>query len=364
MIKSIIRIGVTIIGFFIGYGLFTLFNLIAKQFELLDKDTIESLGDNGVGWYVAIFVALISFTIFPIIVRADRKIKNKINKELEKNTTADVLATTLGLIVGFVIAFLISNIWLMLKNEYIQFSLSAVTFVILGYVGATIAYRRSADIMHIFQSRKKDDAQKHHIQKVATKKVLDTSVIIDGRIEGILLSGFLEGSIIIPDFVLLELQGLADSVNANVRERGRTGLDMLNKIKTEFGIEIFSKDNFSKKDDSVDTSLVKLCMKLKAKLVTTDFNLNKVANIAGVDVLNINELALSIRQTLMVGERIKISPIKEGENKEQALAYLPDGTMIVIENGINYIGTETEVIIEKIHQTKSGKMIFAKVSGN
>ena len=193
-------------------------------------------------------------------------------------------------------------------------------------------------------------------------KILDTSVIIDGRIEDILASGFLEGPIIIPDFVLLELQHIADSSDSLKRVRGRRGLDILKKIQTEFGIEIYDskKDKALEEIPEVDIKLLKLGKIMSGKVMTNDFNLNKVAKIEGVEVLNVNELANVLKPVVLPGEKMKLLLVKEGKEREQALAYLDDGTMIVVEDGKKFIGKTIDAEVTTVLQTSAGRMIFGK----
>ena len=199
--------------------------------------------------------------------------------------------------------------------------------------------------------------------KNAAPKVFDTSVIIDGRVLGILRTGFLEGKIIIPDFVLLELQQISDSDNNLKRVRGRRGLDILAGIQSEFDVDIY--DSRNKKAlagiEEVDTKLLKLSSMLDAKLVTNDYNLNKVAKIQEVDILNINELANTLKPVVIPGETMEVKLVAVGKERSQALAYLDDGTMIVVERGKNLIGKTVTVEVTSQLQTAAGRMIFADI---
>ena len=193
-------------------------------------------------------------------------------------------------------------------------------------------------------------------------KVLDTNIIIDGRISDIIRSKFLEGMVIVPQSVLKELQKLADSTDTLKRNRGRLGLDHLNKIQDpEVKIEIY--DDFSEPDEDtfdVDSHLVSIAKKIGGKIVTNDYNLNKVAVLQGVDVLNINELANALKPVFLPGEDLKVQIIKHGKEAGQGVAYLDDGTMIVVEGGDNFIGNDVTVSVTSILQTVAGRLIFAK----
>lgn len=201
--------------------------------------------------------------------------------------------------------------------------------------------------------------------EAAIPKIFDTSVIIDGRISDIMKTGFLEGPIIIPEFVLVELRHIADSSDSLKRNRGRRGLDILKKIQTEYGVDIYDTTGEKGLDEipEVDVKLLKLAQNMGGKVVTNDFNLNKVAGIKGVSVLNINELANAIKPIVLPGEDMTIFLVKEGKESRQAVGYLDDGTMIVVEDGKKYIGKTIDVSVTSVLQTAAGRMIFAKPSG-
>ncbi|MBD8500643.1 PIN/TRAM domain-containing protein [Paenibacillus arenosi] len=191
-------------------------------------------------------------------------------------------------------------------------------------------------------------------------KILDTSVIIDGRIADICKTGFIEGTIVIPEFVLEELQHIADSSDLLKRNRGRRGLDILNKIQKELEVRVLIYEGDFEEISEVDSKLVKLAKLLKGKVVTNDFNLNKVCELQGVSVLNINDLANAVKPVVLPGEEIVVQVIKDGKEHGQGVAYLDDGTMIVVEGGRDYIGTTMEVLVTSVLQTSAGRMIFAK----
>ncbi|MDH5203707.1 MAG: TRAM domain-containing protein, partial [Nitrospirota bacterium] len=192
-------------------------------------------------------------------------------------------------------------------------------------------------------------------------KILDTSVIIDGRISDVCESGFLEGVFIIPQFILQELQHIADSADSTKRARGRRGLDILHKIQKMSNITVKIIDEDFPKIKEVDSKLVALARLLNAKVITNDFNLNKVAELQGVSVLNINELANALKPVVLPGETMQIFILKEGKEYNQGVAYLDDGTMVVVENGRRLIGKNAEVTVTSVLQTTAGRMIFSKL---
>lgn len=194
----------------------------------------------------------------------------------------------------------------------------------------------------------------------AARKILDTSVIIDGRIADIIEIGFLEGTLIVPRFILQELQNMADSGNNLKRNRGRRGLDILNKIRDDLPIPVQIMEQEFPETPEVDAKLVELAKDIDANIITNDFNLNKVASLQDVRVLNINDLSNAVKPVYIPGESFDIEVIKEGEENQQGVGYLEDGTMVVIEDAINEIGNDITVTVTSVIQTSAGRMIFAQ----
>ena len=191
-------------------------------------------------------------------------------------------------------------------------------------------------------------------------KLLDTSVIIDGRIADILKTGFLEGTLLIPVFVLEELQHIADSADVLKRTRGRRGLDILQRIQTDSQIKVEIDKRDFEDIAEVDSKLIRLAQLVGGKIITNDFNLNKVAALQGVSVLNINDLANAVKPVVIPGETMQVTVVKQGKEQGQGLAYLDDGTMIVIENGNRHLNSKINVEVTTALQTSAGRMIFAK----
>lgn len=192
------------------------------------------------------------------------------------------------------------------------------------------------------------------------KIILDTSAIIDGRIADISQTGFLQGTLILPRFVLNELQHIADSTDDMRRKRGRRGLDMLNRIQKETGVPVEILDTSSDDTEPVDSRLVKLAKLLGGPIVTSDFNLNKVAEIQGIKVLNINELATAVRPLVLPGEEMEVRIIQEGKEFGQGVAFMDDGTMVVVEGGRKYLNNKIDIVVTRVLQTAAGRMIFAQ----
>jgi uncharacterized protein YacL len=236
----------------------------------------------------------------------------------------------------------------------------------LGFFGVVVATKKGKDLIPAWLSARRGGTGKTKGKgSDASPKIFDTSVIIDGRIADIMKTGFIEGPIVIPEFVLVELRHIADSSDSLKRNRGRRGLDILNRIRTEYGVDIYNTEADKSLDEipEVDVKLLKLAQVLRGKVVTNDFNLNKVATIKGVEVLNINELANTLKPVVLPGEDMNIFPVKEGKENNQAVAYLDDGTMIVVEEGRRFIGKAVDVLVTSVLQTSAGRMIFAKPKG-
>jgi uncharacterized protein YacL len=191
-------------------------------------------------------------------------------------------------------------------------------------------------------------------------KVLDTSVIIDGRIADVCETGFIDGALVIPQFVLKELQLVADSGDSLKRNRGRRGLDILQKIQKMAGVEVIVSDVDFPDIREVDLKLIELARTLEGKIVTNDFNLNKVAQLRGVHVLNVNELANSLKPVVLPGELMKVFILKEGKEYNQGVAYLDDGTMVVVDNARKMISKTIDIVVTSVLQTTAGKMIFGR----
>ena len=229
--------------------------------------------------------------------------------------------------------------------------------VIFASLGLTVALKREEEILTFFSRL----TGKETGGEGSGYKILDTSVIIDGRIADLCETGFIEGTLVIPNFVLRELQQIADSPSATKRARGKRGLDMVNKLQVQETIPVKIVDKDFPEVAEVDGKLIQLAKLMEGKIVTNDHNLKRVAKIQKVKVLNINEIATALKPILLPGESLKINILKEGENPNQGVAYLEDGTMVVVEGGKKYIGKEIDVLVTSVLQTTTGKMIFAEV---
>src|SRR3989338_7033642 len=276
---------------------------------------------------------------------------------MRKLSVRNLSTAVFGLIFGFFMAWILTNVLKLIPMDIKLFSsLQIILILIFWYLGMVIAMRGKDEFNLIIpyvkfaRQDKKDDLI-----------LLDTSVIIDGRIADICQTRFIEGRLVIPRFVLKELQQIADSDDALKRNRGRRGLDILNKIQKNSSLDVrIHEEDFPEIKD-VDTKLVKLAKVLSAKIFTNDFNLNKIAELQGISVLNINELANTLRPVVLPGETMEARIVKEGKEHNQGVAYLDDGTMVVIDNSRHLIGNVVKIVVTSVLQTSAGRMIFGKL---
>lgn len=267
-----------------------------------------------------------------------------------------LLAATIGLIVGLIIAALTAFPLSLLPDPW-KSVFPFISLILFGYLGAWVMVMRERDFYAIMGGRLGRDG---FVRASSDKSVLlDTSVIIDGRIADISRTGFIDGTMTIPRFVLAELQHIADSPDALRRNRGRRGLDMLNKLQKESIVPIRISDLDVEDVHEVDDKLIRLAKNLHCPIVTNDYNLNRVAELQGIRVLNVNELANAVRAVVLPGEGMRVRVVQEGKELGQGIAYLDDGTMVVVENGKKYLGNTLEVVVTRMLQTNQGRMIFA-----
>ena len=315
---------------------------------------------------------VIGYLISSFILKQGLVIAKRLERILTHIPNQELIAGTIGLLFGLIIANLIGVAFnqVPIIGPYIPIILSAI----FGYSGLKIMARKGPEMYNNYVQQWSGDGNKktsrfkmfstHKSDKASsTPKLLDTSVIIDGRIKELCNTGFIEGPLIVPLFVLNELQIISDSADSTKRNRGRRGLDILKEMQdaNKVAIEVVEDDY----DDltEVDSKLMRLALDKQWKLMTNDFNLNKVARVQGIEVLNLNELANVLKPALIAGEWIRVQIMKEGKEVHQGVAYLDDGTMIVVEDGKPYVGQTVEVMVTSILQTSAGRMIFARVDG-
>jgi len=278
-----------------------------------------------------------------------------------------VIGGAVGLIIGLIVANLLTYpVMLNFKSRYIELAAYLLTNIIIGYIGLSIGMKKGDEFdsewfANLFAGRQKDAETKSAKAPQLPPLVVDTSVIIDGRIAEVCETGFLEGVLVVPQFVLQELQYIADSGDPIKRARGKRGLDVLKQIQTNRKTMVEITDRDFPEIREVDSKLVALAKELSGKIITNDANLHKIAELHGVRVLNLNKLATAMKPVVLPGEVLNILVLKEGKEHGQGVGYLEDGTMVVIDNAREYVGKAIDVNITSVLQTTGGRMIFSKV---
>ncbi|MHB8908186.1 MAG: PIN domain-containing protein [Syntrophales bacterium] len=296
-------------------------------------------------WVVGLCIGLLIALFVIQIEQAIRKVSLRV-----------ILGGVVGMIIGLLIAFLfayglsfVSNI--MEKRQVVPWIYALLTGI-MGYMGLVLGSKKVEEVALFGWGPAKE---------ISDYRILDTSVIIDGRIADIADTGFLEGNLMVPRFVLDELQYIADSSDSMKRARGRRGLDILNRMQRSSGIYIDVVDHDFPKIKGVDAKLVALAKKTNGKIITNDFNLNKVAELQGIKILNVNELANALKPVVLPGELMTVKIIKDGKEPGQGVAYLDDGTMIIVDNAQKYQGMNVEALVTSVLQTTAGRMIFSEL---
>jgi uncharacterized protein YacL len=275
---------------------------------------------------------------------------------LRQTEVTRVLGSLIGCVIGLGIARAIGAglFWADSGDRRVEF-LHSFVLIVLPYLGLVLGAKHGewlepARLVSLFRATGPDRRY----------KILDTSVIIDGRVADVCETGFVDGTLVIPQFVLKELQLVADSADSMKRNRGRRGLDILQKIQKMSGVAVMISDVDFPEIKEVDLKLIELARSLPGKIVTNDFNLNKVAQLRGVEVLNVNELANSLKPVVLPGEIMKVFILKEGKEYNQGVAYLDDGTMVVVDNARKLINKTIDIVVTSVLQTTAGKMIFGR----
>jgi uncharacterized protein YacL len=354
VLQRIIRIVLMIVGFALGYQLVnTSFNAIATFTGVVAND-FTNIGASIIGGSV---FGLISYFIAPWLINLAAAINGWTESALKSIPTQDIAVGVTGLVIGLLIGSLVSLALhrIPLVGTYLSLALTLFT----GYLGMSLMLNRKEEMPFLtgLFTRQSRSADRGNFRSA---KILDTSVIIDGRIVDITSTGFVEGVMVVPGFVLEELRHIADSSDTLKRNRGRRGLDILNKMQKESHVPVQIVEQDFEDIPEVDSKLVRLAKVMKGKIVTNDYNLNKVCELQGVPVLNINELANAVKPVVLPGEEMVAQIIKDGKEAGQGVAYLDDGTMVLVDGGRRHIGDTIEVVVTSVLQTAAGRMIFAK----
>ncbi|HAN46100.1 MAG TPA: hypothetical protein DCQ32_06055 [Cyanobacteria bacterium UBA8156] len=329
--------------------------------DLLPSEMLMRLQNPGFRWLALGLGAFIGLVLGIVGQNAYRRLE----AEVRAMPVEILLSRAVGLVVGLLLANLtLAPLFLLPIPEDFGFfkPLTAILVsIIFAYTGMSLSDTHGRALMRLISPQNAEASlMAEGMLYPARTKVLDTSSAIDGRIELLLETGFLEGKLLVPRFVLLELQAIADSSNDQKRARGRRGLDILNNLRDKWGDRILVHPADFEDISTVDAKLVKLTQEIDGMLVTTDYNLSKVATLQQVDVLNVNDLAQSLRPIYLPGDAIDLKVLREGKEPAQGIGYLEDGTMVVIEDGRKYLGQNLRAVVTSALQTSAGRMIFAR----
>lgn len=362
---------VTIVGLISGfalahYSLGPLESILQISLSVLDRTSIVTL--------VTVLGGLLGYAGSVPLLNSVWKGTSWAENRLERMSIPDILSGVAGLSIGLIINFLLAGS--LARIPWAGNFLPTASAVVLGYLGLSVGVKKREEIVGLlghlaprWRSDRSRDGRDRDLSEgsyVMSPKILDTSVIIDGRIADVCKTGFMEGPLVVPGFVLEELRHIADSSDPLKRNRGRRGLDVLDTIQ-KLGapqVQIMDHDPSGPDDEEVDSKLVRLAKATRGKVVTNDYNLNRVAQLHGVQVLNFNELANALKPIVLPGEDMTVQVIRDGKESGQGVGYLDDGTMIVIEGGRRHIGESIGVQVTSVYQTGAGRMIFARPAGN
>jgi uncharacterized protein YacL len=349
---------IIIVAFILAFGGIGFHSVEALPGNLLQQVT----NIEGLRLVIAGFGALIGIAVGIFAQTTYRRIERQIREMPVQN----LLSRAVGLVLGLLVAnLLLAPIFLLpIPSEFafIKPFVAVMGSVLCSISGVNLADVHGRSLLRLINPNGIEAVLLQEGTLTPTMaKVLDTSSIIDGRILDLLGTGFLEGQILVPHFVLVELQQVADAANDQKRSRGRRGLDLLQKMREQYGDRIVIHPADYEDIPTVDAKLVRLAMDINGALVTNDYNLNKVATVQRVPVLNINDLAQILRPVYVPGDSLDIKIVKEGKESSQGVGYLADGTMVVVEDGRSYVGDEAQVTVTSALQTSAGRMIFAKI---
>lgn len=359
--KKFLRVILALVGASIGAAAVVLIRGLLTDFNLIPKELPFWL-------LLTLYIVLCTAGTVLSVAFSGKffQLLDKAEQALRAAPVADIVAGAIGLVIGLLLAFLVSQLVRLIPFPWLSVTISIFVYVLLGYLGVNIAVNRRHELNFVAFIRKtlanRESRGEAQADEQLSQKLLDTSVIIDGRIYEICKAGFLEGRLIVPGFVLDELRAVSDSEDDLKRSRGRRGLDILARLQHELSrpVAVVNRDYPDLPD--VDSKLLKMAGEMGAKIITNDYNLNKVARVQNIKVLNINELSNAVKPIALPGELMTVKIVKPGKEAGQGVAYLEDGTMIVVEGGSRYIDETVEIIVTSSLQTSAGRMIFGKLS--
>lgn len=362
--KAIVTLIFAIVGIVAGIG------ALPALWQLIGWDGNKFINNFIVNAIIGAVILLIisAFTVRWILSVIDRS-----EKVLSTKSTSYLLFGSIATIIGLILANLISQLlFYRLPNEFLATVPPIILMAVFGYLGFRIGTTRRHEWNKLLGSLRRDGDNKKKAEAKEAEpvlsvtdnfhkyKILDTSVIIDGRIQALARTGFVEGTLLVPEFVVHELQLISDSADALKRERGRRGLDILGKMQNDAHINLEMTDQDFEGSREVDGKLLKLAKAIDGIVVSNDYNLGKVSRLQNVPILSINELASALKPEVLPGETLQVKVVKAGTERQQGVAYLPEGTMVVVEDGQYYMNQELTVIVTSSLQTSAGRMIFAK----
>lgn len=359
MRKKLIRIALMVLGIGAGYSFLP---FLWNSLHIINPWIANPPVD--------MFLGFIGFTLLSFfIVDPLDKLADKIEKALLKQNAESLISEVIATILALILVFLITTPLMRSHSVFMNTFLPIVLLLIFGYLGFFVGRAHTKDFKGLLLKKKKvkENSEGTVLERKIGEnfyhyKLLDTNILIDGRIYDLAKTGFLEGTLVVPNFVLYELQYIADSGESIKRVRGRRGLDILNKLRKEKIVPIEMYEGDFDYIQEVDSKLIKLAKLIDAEIITNDYNLNKVSEFQNVRVLNINQLAKSLKPRVIPGEKLTVTIIKNGSERQQGVAYLDDGTMIVVEDGKYFMNKTVEVEVMSALQTDAGRMIFAKLA--
>ena len=365
MVKKNVRWVLTFFCALLGFGLVNELLGFLVEIKLISPDHAETFPWISLLAYtfgIGLFAVLSYFYSIPVSMAFIRMIRWAESK-LSGVPMIDMIFGSAGLLMGLVIAFLVTFMFTAsITSSWFSAIIGIAIYILFGYLGTTLGLKRwrELNLGWVRKLQQQTDKPAAAENGAACDKLLDTSAIIDGRIFDLCSTGFVEGSLVIPSFVLKELRHISDSSDPLKRNRGRRGLDVLARIQKELQMPVIIDETDFEDSAEVDVKLLKLAKKRGGCVVTGDYNLNKVADVSGIKVLNLNDLANALKPVVLPGEEMPVQIVKDGKEPHQGVGYLDDGTMIVVENGRRLIGETAWVCVTSVLQTSAGRMIFAR----
>ena len=342
---------------------------VALAFTCVQVHRMTTAGVMPIEWLILLYVGmgaaglLAGWFLSPRFIRWCDEMMSGVERYMDSLSTAQVAAMAAGLITGLLVAALLTQVLNNLGDSIFTLAASAALYVVLGATGVSIGKRRTEDFSQMLSSKLTRKEKRTARQgEGAQAKVLDSSVLIDARLEAVLKTGFVEGELVVPDFVMEELRSLADSADDGKRARGRRGLETAERLQNDGKMAFRVEETGSLSQEDADVRLMTLVKDMNAALMTGDYNLNRAARVIGLKVLNLNDLTVALRQMVAAGDVLTVRLTKEGREAGQGVGYLEDGTMIVVEGGRALVGMTVAVTVTSVLQTSAGRMDFAKLN--